>query len=254
MRATALAWFSALTESTEPIGGRATRTSGCRGPRGLDDGVADGAAEDDQAVAATGHLADGGLGVAAAVGGQDQDGAAQLGGHGLVAQDDLGVVGAGQVGEDDAVGGVAALGELPAELAGGVLQLGGRGQDPVAGVGRGRPRSRASPGRRWRWRRRPGGPRRGSWARHPALLRRDDVTGYSNRLHRLTCRTDQTCQPPRRRLPGPLATPRRTVRGAAPRAPGPGRRVARSPGFAPYQYSWFRDGSFIAEGASAAGL
>jgi len=27
-----------------------------------------------------------------------------------------------------------------------------------------------------------------------------------------------------------------------------------SPGFAPYQFSWFRDGSFIAEGASAAGL
>lgn len=27
-----------------------------------------------------------------------------------------------------------------------------------------------------------------------------------------------------------------------------------SPGFAPYQYSWFRDGSFIADGASAAGL
>lgn len=27
-----------------------------------------------------------------------------------------------------------------------------------------------------------------------------------------------------------------------------------SPHFAPYQYSWFRDGSFIAEGASAAGL
>lgn len=27
-----------------------------------------------------------------------------------------------------------------------------------------------------------------------------------------------------------------------------------SPGFAPYRYSWFRDGSFIAEGASAAGL
>ncbi len=27
-----------------------------------------------------------------------------------------------------------------------------------------------------------------------------------------------------------------------------------SPGFAPYGYSWFRDGSFIAEGASAAGL
>ncbi len=27
-----------------------------------------------------------------------------------------------------------------------------------------------------------------------------------------------------------------------------------SPGFAPYQYSWFRDGSFIAEGASVAGL
>ena len=75
----------------------------------------------------------------AAVGGQDQHGAAQLGGDGLVAQDDLGVVGAGQVGEDDAVGGVAALGELPAELAGGVLQLGGGGQDPVAGVGRGRP-------------------------------------------------------------------------------------------------------------------
>ncbi len=27
-----------------------------------------------------------------------------------------------------------------------------------------------------------------------------------------------------------------------------------SPGFAPYQFSWFRDGSFVAEGASAAGL
>ncbi|HET6626221.1 MAG TPA: glycoside hydrolase family 15 protein [Nocardioidaceae bacterium] len=27
-----------------------------------------------------------------------------------------------------------------------------------------------------------------------------------------------------------------------------------APGFAPYRYSWFRDGSFIAEGASAAGL
>ena len=34
----------------------------------------------------------------------------------------------------------------------------------------------------------------------------------------------------------------------------PGGAWPASPGFAPYQYSWFRDGSFIAEGASAAGL
>ena len=34
----------------------------------------------------------------------------------------------------------------------------------------------------------------------------------------------------------------------------PGGGWPASPGFAPYQYSWFRDGSFIAEGASAAGL
>ena len=34
----------------------------------------------------------------------------------------------------------------------------------------------------------------------------------------------------------------------------PGGAWPASPGFAPYQYSWFRDGSFIADGASAAGL
>ncbi len=34
----------------------------------------------------------------------------------------------------------------------------------------------------------------------------------------------------------------------------PGGAWPASPHFAPYQYSWFRDGSFIAEGASAAGL
>ena len=34
----------------------------------------------------------------------------------------------------------------------------------------------------------------------------------------------------------------------------PGGAWPASPDFAPYQYSWFRDGSFIAEGASAAGL
>ena len=59
----------------------------------------------------------------ATVGGQDQHGAAQLGGDVLVAEHDLGVVGAGQVGEDDAVGGVPPLGELAAELARRVLEL-----------------------------------------------------------------------------------------------------------------------------------
>ncbi len=34
----------------------------------------------------------------------------------------------------------------------------------------------------------------------------------------------------------------------------PGGAWPASPGFAPYRYSWFRDGSFIADGASAAGL
>ena len=34
----------------------------------------------------------------------------------------------------------------------------------------------------------------------------------------------------------------------------PGGAWPASPGFAPYQYCWFRDGSFIADGASAAGL
>ena len=34
----------------------------------------------------------------------------------------------------------------------------------------------------------------------------------------------------------------------------PGGAWPAAPSFAPYQYSWFRDGSFIAEGASAAGL
>lgn len=34
----------------------------------------------------------------------------------------------------------------------------------------------------------------------------------------------------------------------------PGGAWPASPGFAPYQFSWFRDGSFIADGASAAGL
>jgi GH15 family glucan-1,4-alpha-glucosidase len=34
----------------------------------------------------------------------------------------------------------------------------------------------------------------------------------------------------------------------------PGGAWPASPGFAPYQYSWFRDGSLIAEGASAAGM
>ena len=34
----------------------------------------------------------------------------------------------------------------------------------------------------------------------------------------------------------------------------PGGSWPASPGFAPYEYSWLRDGSFIAEGASAAGL
>ncbi len=34
----------------------------------------------------------------------------------------------------------------------------------------------------------------------------------------------------------------------------PGGAWAASPAFAPYRYSWFRDGSFIADGASAAGL
>jgi isomaltose glucohydrolase len=34
----------------------------------------------------------------------------------------------------------------------------------------------------------------------------------------------------------------------------PGGAWPASPSFAPYQYSWFRDGAFIAEGASAAGL
>ena len=68
-------------------------------------------------------VADRALGVVAAVGGQDQHRAAQLGGDRLVAEHDLGVVGAGQVGEDDAVGGVPALGELPAELAGRVVEV-----------------------------------------------------------------------------------------------------------------------------------
>ena len=34
----------------------------------------------------------------------------------------------------------------------------------------------------------------------------------------------------------------------------PGGAWPASPGFAPYEYAWFRDGSFIADGASAAGL
>ncbi len=115
--------FSALTESRlvdRRAGDQDQR--GAAGGERLDDVVGDGADEDDQAVAAAGHRADRGLGVVAAVGGQDQDRAAQLGGDRFVAQDDLGVVGAGQVGEDDAVGGVPALGELPAELAGGVVR------------------------------------------------------------------------------------------------------------------------------------
>ena len=74
----------------------------------------------------------------AAVGGEDQHRAAQLGGDRFVAEDDLGVVGAGQVGEDDAVGGVPALGELPAELAGGV------GRSVAAAITRSRVSGRTS--------------------------------------------------------------------------------------------------------------
>ena len=56
---------------------------GAAGGERLDDVVGDGAAEDDQPVAAPGHVADGGLGVVAAVGGQDQHRPAQLGGDRL---------------------------------------------------------------------------------------------------------------------------------------------------------------------------
>ena len=127
--------FSALTESTSPIGGRATSTSGV--PRAASRSTTSSVTVRPRTTRPSQRpaiAADRGLGVVAAVGGQDQHGAAELGGDGLVAEHDLGVVGAGQVGEDDAVGGVPALGELAAELAGGVLQVRGRGHDPVAGV------------------------------------------------------------------------------------------------------------------------
>ena len=63
-----------------------------------------------------------GIGVVAAVRGEDEDGVVELGRCRLVAQHHLGEVGAGQVGEDDPVGGVPALGELAAELAGHVAR------------------------------------------------------------------------------------------------------------------------------------
>ena len=83
-----------------------------------------------------------GVGVGPAVGGQDQHRAAELGGHRLVAEHDLGVVGAGQVGEDDAVGGVPALGELAPQAAGVNSRLGGRRSDPRRVVRRTLPESR----------------------------------------------------------------------------------------------------------------
>ena len=67
------------------------------------------------------------------MGGQDQHAAAQLGGDLLVAEHDLGEVRAGQVGEDDAVGGVLALGERAAEPARGEAQLLDGGEDPSPG-------------------------------------------------------------------------------------------------------------------------
>ena len=102
----------------------------------MHDLVVDRPGKDDDAVTPRGELGDQVVGVAASMGGEDQHRPFELGGHGLVAEHDLGEVGTGQVGEDDAVGGVPALGELAAQLAGHVLELGGGLGDPRPGLGR----------------------------------------------------------------------------------------------------------------------
>ena len=90
----------------------------------------------DHAVAPVGHLLDHRGRGGPAVRGEDQHRAAEVGGHRLVAQDHLGVVGTGEVREDDRVGGVPALGQRAAEPAGRELQLSHGGRDPLPG-GRG---------------------------------------------------------------------------------------------------------------------
>jgi hypothetical protein len=97
-------------------------------------GVGGGAAEDGHAVHPPGELLHGGVRVAP-VRGQDEDAAAELRGGLLVAEHHLGVVRADEVGEDDAVGGVPALGERAAEPAGGVVELLDGGAHPGPGVG-----------------------------------------------------------------------------------------------------------------------
>ena len=84
----------------------------------LQDVVADGPAEDDEAVDARGEVEQPLAGRLTAVRREDEDAAAQVAGHVLVAEHDLGEVRPGQVGEDDAVRGVLSLGERRADRLG----------------------------------------------------------------------------------------------------------------------------------------
>lgn len=56
------------------------------------------------------------------------------------------------------------------------------------------------------------------------------------------------------RIPAPWAALAARSRALLAAAQDPSGAWPASPGFAPYQFSWFRDGSFIADGASAGGL
>ena len=179
--------------------------------------LADGGVEDGQAVDPGGELADGRLGVGLLAGGQDQHAAAQPGGDLLVAEHDLGEVGAGQVGEDDPVGGVAALGQGDAEAAGDEAQLVDRVLDPLAGLVLHRGRAAQDPG--------DGGDR------HPGPAG-DVVDGDG---HREALSADGGCKRFQRARPGPAANHRIGADVSGWGGPGsrgpPGRRRSRRGGW-----------------------